>query len=67
MPDNGSDLELARRHLEEADVRIERQRELVAELHDRGQPTALAHDLLASLIETRRQMRAHYDYLRREG
>jgi hypothetical protein len=59
-------LELARRHVAEADARIARQRVLLAELRAQGFPTELAVDLLASLMETARQMRLHYDYLRRE-
>ncbi len=60
-------LELARRHVAEADVRIARQRELLADMRARGWPTQLASELLASLMETALQMRAHYEFLRRQA
>jgi hypothetical protein len=56
-------LDLARRHCAEAVGRVARQRVLLAELHEQGHPTELAADLLNSLIETERQMRAHYAFL----
>jgi len=56
---------LARRHLAEGRARIARQRELICELEEAGQPTELAEELLRALIETLRQMRAHRDFLER--
>jgi Fe2+ or Zn2+ uptake regulation protein len=56
-------LQMAKRHLAEADARIARQRSLIAELVLRGQPTDLAEQLLESLIATREQMGTHYIYL----
>ena len=55
------DLELARRRLAEAEVRIARQRELLEELRAHGHPTDLAAAFLRSLVETERQMQARYD------
>jgi hypothetical protein len=59
-------LDLARRHLAAAEGRVARQRAILSDLRAHGYPTELAADLLNSLIETQRQMRAHYDFLQRE-
>jgi hypothetical protein len=59
-------LDLAQRHLVAAKDRIARQRAILDELRAQGHPTELAADLLTSLIETERQMRAHYEFLQRE-
>lgn len=61
------DLELARRHVDEARRRIDRQRQLIAEMRARGQDTALAEDLLDNLLETSHQMELHRDMLEREA
>jgi pyruvate kinase len=60
-----TDLKLARRHVAEAEVRIEAQRRLIERLEDAGQPTDLAAQLLTSLEDTMVQMRAHCSYLER--
>jgi hypothetical protein len=57
------DLVLARRHLVEAHVRIDKQRRLIAHLEEGGHPLTLAEQLLSSLIATTEQMQAHHDYL----
>ena len=59
-------LDMARRHVAEAQLRIARQAVLLARLRAEGQPTGLASDLLASMTETARHMRAHYDLLRQD-
>jgi hypothetical protein len=56
-------LNLARRHLVDGEMRIARQKRIIADLRAGGHPTGLAEDLLASLLETLRQMQAHHDYL----
>lgn len=56
-------LDLARRHLAEARVRIGNQVQLIERLRAQGHPTDLAESLLKSLLETQEQMRAHRDYI----
>jgi hypothetical protein len=56
-------LELARRHVREANVRVDAQRRLIARLEVGGHPTRVAEDLLDSLLETTHQMEVHRDYL----
>ena len=53
------DLALAVRHVAEADQRIARQSRLAEGLRRDGLATELADELLATLEETARQMRAH--------
>jgi len=55
------DLELAVRHVAEADDRIARQRKLASELDRDGRGAELAYSLLGTLEDTARQMRAHRD------
>lgn len=59
MSYTASDLILARRHVDEAGVRIARQREIIAELQRAGHPTETALDLLHALETTAEQMRVH--------
>ena len=66
MADHSDHLDIARRHVVEADARILRQRLLLGEMRASGQPTELARQLLASMVETARQMRAHLVFLERE-
>ena len=56
-------LELSKRHLAEAAMRVDRQQQLIHRLEAHGHATALAEELLASLVETKRQMQTHHDYL----
>jgi hypothetical protein len=56
-------LDLARRHLADAKLRIDGQRRLIERLRVGGHPTALAEQLLVSLLETEVEMRRHRDYL----
>ena len=67
MDQDREHLELARRHLVEGEARVARQLALISELKAAGHPTGLARELLGSLIETLRQMRAHRDYLEARG
>jgi hypothetical protein len=63
VDDNPQLLALARRHVAEAEARIDRQRSLIADMRERGQATEVAEDLLDTLLETTRHMRQHRDYI----
>jgi hypothetical protein len=60
-----TELQMARRHVAEGRARIEAQEQLISRLHDLGQPTELAEQLLALLKDTIVQMQAHKAYLER--
>jgi hypothetical protein len=57
------ELEMARRHVAEAEARIARQHRIIDRLRRCGASTALAEQLLASMVETIALMRAHRDML----
>lgn len=59
MSYTAADLDLAQRHVRDADVRILRQRALIGRLTARSQPTGLARDLLGTLQDTLAQMHDH--------
>ena len=59
-------LGLANRHIPEALPRIERQREIIAELRAKGRDTQLAQDVCDTMTDTLRLMCWHRRYLRRK-
>lgn len=63
MLSEDEDLLMARRHIAEGQMRIDRQRQLICEMELAGHPTDLAETLLRLLMETLEQMRRHRDYL----
>jgi hypothetical protein len=58
---SAADLELATRHVTEAEERIAEQRRLIARLKERGQPTGDALVLLGLFSDTLEQMVIHRD------
>ena len=60
-----TELEMAERHVREGALRIERQRELVAELTDHGHAKVAdqAHDLLALFLAIQRESVKHVERL----
>lgn len=66
MPRRETDLDLAQRHVAEAEVRIERQKQIIAEMERDNHPQAAetARQLLATFCETVELMRAHLAELR---
>ena len=58
-------LGLANRHIAEALPRIERQREIIAELRAKGRDAQLAQDVCDTMTDTLRLMCWHRRYLRR--
>ncbi|TNC69471.1 hypothetical protein [Rubellimicrobium roseum] len=59
MADHETELEMVQRHVREGEAHVKRQREIVAELRERGHPTDVAIALLAEFEDLLRQHKAH--------
>ncbi|WP_141686834.1 hypothetical protein [Bradyrhizobium sp. LMTR 3] len=59
MPHGETEIEMARRHVAEQELRIERQRALIARLSAQGHSIEDAEEFLARMVELLDQMRAH--------
>jgi hypothetical protein len=66
MAQGETDLEMAERHVVEAEARIERQKQIIAEMERDNHPEAAerARDLMATFCRTIELMRAHLAELR---
>lgn len=54
-----TELQMVQRHVSEGRAHVERQRRIVAEMRDRGEPVELALTLLAQFEDLLRQHEAH--------
>jgi hypothetical protein len=67
MPSRKIELELARRHVEQAQMRVIEQTDLVARLREDGHDTASAEALLAVYIAVTNQLSLHLELLERQA
>lgn len=58
-----SELEMVRRHVSRGRKLIERQRQLIADKEEKGQPTGLARDTLDQLGTTQRMHEQHLEQI----
>ncbi len=59
MAEDETELEMVQRHVREGEAHVERQREIVAEVQARGEPTEMAVTLLAEFEDLLRLHKAH--------
>jgi hypothetical protein len=65
--DNGeTELEMVRRHVREGQTHVERQRELLAQLRAKDEPSTMAETLLSQFETSQRQHEAHLARLESE-
>lgn len=65
-PDEGRHYALAKQHVIDAELRIARQREIVANLQAAGRDSRLAQELLAIMMQTLSLARAHLQMIEAE-
>ena len=59
MAKGETELQMVRRHVREGEAHVQRQREIVTEMWERGAPTEIAVTLLEAFQDTLRQHKAH--------
>ena len=67
MPSRKRQLELARCHVKQAQLRVEEQADLVTQLREDGYETATAERLLAVYLEVMHHLSLHRDVMEREA
>jgi ATP-dependent protease HslVU (ClpYQ) peptidase subunit len=58
-----TELQMVQRHVREGEAHVQRQREIVTKMWERGAPTEVAVTLLEAFQETLRQHKAHLSRL----
>jgi ATP-dependent protease HslVU (ClpYQ) peptidase subunit len=58
-----TELQMVQRHVREGEAHVQRQREIVTKMWERGAPTDIAVTLLEAFQETLRQHKAHLSRL----
>ena len=59
MAKGETELQMVRRHVREGEAHVQRQREFITEMWERGGPTDIAVTLLEAFQDTLRQHKAH--------
>jgi hypothetical protein len=66
MRHSKADIERSKRHVVDAEMRVAKQRALIAELERHGQSKTEAHELLNVTIDLLDQMRRHADEIAKD-
>ena len=67
MAEDETELEMVQRHVREGEAHVARQREIVVELRERGDPTEMALALLAEFEDLLHQHKAHLIRIEAKG
>ena len=59
MAKGETELQMVQRHVREGEAHVQRQREIITEMQERGAPTEMAVTLLEQFQDSLRQHRAH--------